>query len=80
MSVAFSKYDEEFFYTVTNAGIIERWNLNTFVKELSFDLGQRALQIDSCLEYLMVCCRNDVLVYAINKNNNMLSKIDEMCI
>jgi hypothetical protein len=42
---AFSTGHKNCFFTLSNAGIIDAWNISELKKVFSFDLGRRALQI-----------------------------------
>lgn len=45
MGATFSNMDPSYFYTLSNAGIIEKWSLVTLKKQFSFELGRKALKL-----------------------------------
>jgi hypothetical protein len=74
VSATFSVFDRHSFFTLTNAGLIERYSLTTFDRTMSFDLGQRALKIEACEELLLVCCRQEVVAYRILGEQSTLER------
>ena len=80
VSATFSSFDTESFYTLTNAGLIQRFSIGKLTRTMRFDLGQRAIKIEACGEFLLICCRQELLAYRILIQQGKIERSDSFCI
>lgn len=71
VSATFSSYDKDSFYTLTNTGLVERYDIATLQRTMKYNVGQSAIKIESCGRVLLVCCRQELLAYTIKVGEEM---------